>query len=95
MNSIINEFHGNIKYGIKWILISLLLGSICGPVGALFHHAIDKVTELREMHHFLVYLMPLGGILIVFLYHSAGLHNEPGTNTIIQSVRQQESVPKI
>ena len=95
MNSIINEFHGNIKYGIKWILISLLLGSICGPIGALFHHAIDKVTELREMHHFLVYLMPLGGILIVFLYHSAGLHNEPGTNTIIQSVRQQESVPKI
>ena len=95
MITLIQEFKENIQYGIKWILISLLLGSICGPVGALFHHAIDGVTELREMHHFLVYLMPLGGLLIVFLYHRAGLHNEPGTNTIIQSVRQQESVPKI
>lgn len=95
MSQIINELNNDIKYGIKWVLISLVLGSICGMVGALFHHAIDYVTEIREIHNVFIYLMPLGGLLIVFLYHRVGLHNEPGTNTIIQSVRQQEKIPRI
>lgn len=94
-NKIMDELYNNIKYGIKWILISLVLGSICGLIGAAFHHAIDYVTELREANGLLVWLMPLGGVLIVFLYHRVGLHNEPGTNIIIQSVRQQKIVPRI
>lgn len=95
MQNAILDFKENMKYGLKWIMISLLLGSICGVVGAVFHHAIDAATELREMNHFLVYLMPLGGLFIVFLYNVVGLKNQPGTNTIINSVRQQDSVPKI
>ena len=51
MSQIINELNNDIKYGIKWVLISLVLGSICGMVGALFHHAIDYVTEIREIHN--------------------------------------------
>lgn len=92
---IVDELGNNIQYGIKWILISLVLGSICGMVGAAFHHSIDYVTNLRGEYNWLMYLMPVGGVLIVALYHGVGLHNEPGTNTIIQSVRQQERVPRI
>lgn len=93
--NIVDELGDNIKYSIKWILISLVLGSICGMVGAAFHYAIDYVTEIRVQNEFLILLMPLGGMLIVYLYHKSGLHNEPGTNTIIHSVRQQERVPRI
>ncbi|MBR5251226.1 MAG: chloride channel protein [Oscillospiraceae bacterium] len=92
--NILKELNSNIRFGIKWIIISLILGSICGLVGAAFHHAIDWVTAYRQANSFLVWLMPVGGIAIVFLYHSVGLHNQPGTNTIIQSVRQQEKVPR-
>ena len=83
----------NTLFSITWIVIALLLGSVCGMVGAAFHHAIDYVTEFREHHDFMVYLMPLGGILIIWLYRIASLGHEPGTNTILQSVRQQERVP--
>lgn len=89
------EFKDNVKYGIRWILISLVLGSVCGVVGALFHHAIDYATELREGHGWLICLMPIGGMLIVYLYRFVGLHNQPGTNTIIRSVRQQERVSRM
>ncbi len=91
----IYEFKDNLKYGIRWILISLVLGSVCGVVGAIFHHTIDYVTEIREGHGWLICLMPLGGMLIVYLYRFAGLHNQPGTNTIIRSVRQQERVSRM
>lgn len=83
----------NILFVLKWILISLVLGSLCGIVGALFHLSVDYVTEFRLENSWIVYLLPLGGLLIVYLYHSVHLDHEPGTNTIIESVRQQESVP--
>lgn len=91
----VNEYIENLKYGVRWILISLVLGGICGIVGAIFHHAIDYVTEVREGHGWLICLLPLGGMLIVYLYRVAGLHNQPGTNTIIRSVRQQERVSRM
>lgn len=83
----------NIKFSLIWIVTALILGSICGMVGALFHHSIDYVTEFRKQHQFIIWLMPLAGILIVFLYHISSLKYEPGTNTVLQSVRQQERVP--
>ncbi len=90
---VIKDLKENLRFSVIWILIALVLGSICGMVGAAFHHAIDYVTEFREHHDFVIYLMPLGGLLIVFLYRIAGLGYEPGTNTVLQSVRQQDKVP--
>lgn len=83
----------NLLFVFKWIIISLVLGSICGVVGSLFHISVDYVTHFRIAHPWIIYFLPVGGILIVYLYHSVKLDNEPGTNTIIQSVRQQEHVP--
>lgn len=85
----------NLLFIGKWLIVALILGSICGVVGAAFHISVDYVTNLRLANAWIVYFLPLGGLLIVFLYHSVKLDNEPGTNTIIQSVRQQEKVPKL
>ena len=83
----------NIQFITKWFFISIILGGICGVIGAFFHISVDYVTELRIFHSWICYLLPLGGLLIVFLYHSVKLDYDPGTNTIIQSVRQQNKVP--
>lgn len=84
----------NIMFVLRCLCVALILGSICGVVGALFHISVDYVTELRERYSWIVYGLPLGGLLIVFLYHNTkSLDYEPGTNTIIQSVRQQEKIP--
>ena len=79
----------NIMFVLRCLCVALILGSICGVVGALFHISVDYVTELRERYSWIVYGFPLGGLLIVFLYYNTkSLDYEPGTNTIIQSVRQ-------
>lgn len=83
----------NLAFVFKWLIISCVLGSICGIIGALFHISVDYVTQYRIMHKNIVYLLPLGGLIIVYLYHYAHLDHEPGTNTVINSVRQQEHVP--
>lgn len=83
----------NILFICKWLVISLILGTICGFVGAMFHIAVNYATNIRLMYSWVIYLLPVGGLFIVYLYHSVKLDHEPGTDTIIQSVRQQEKVP--
>lgn len=83
----------NLSFIFKWVFFSLVLGTICGIVGSLFHISVDYVTRFRLEHSWMICLLPIGGILIVYLYHSVKLDNEPGTNTIIQSVRQQDHIP--
>ena len=83
----------NICFVCKWLCIAMVLGAVCGVVGALFHIAIDYVTDFRMSHSWIVWGLPLGGLAIVYLYRLVHLVHEPGTNTIIQSVRQQDHVP--
>ena len=83
----------NICFVCKWLCIAMVLGVVCGVVGALFHIAIDYVTDFRMSHSWIVWGLPLGGLAIVYLYRLVHLVHEPGTNTIIQSVRQQDHIP--
>lgn len=73
---------------LKWVLFSLVVGCSVGYVGALFHMAIDEGTHLREMNPWILYLMPLAGLLIVWAYHVTGMSDDKGTEYIISSVRE-------
>lgn len=73
---------------IKWILFSVLIGLTVGGVGAGFHEAIEMVTAYRTAHDWLIWLMPVGGMLIVMLYTACGMSHDPGTNYVLLSVRE-------
>ena len=73
---------------IFWLLASVFVGVITGVVGALFHKAIDFATHTRGEHPMLLWLLPLGGMLIVFIYRLA--KEELSTNTIIECIRKSK-----
>lgn len=73
---------------LKWVLFSVLVGVSVGAVGAVFHMAIDKATALRGDHGWLLYLLPLAGLLIVWAYHITGMSDDKGTEYIIGAVRE-------
>lgn len=78
---------------IKWILISGLTGIIGGTIGSLFHLSVEYATNYRINNSMILYLLPLGGIAIVFLYNLSHSHDEAGTNLVIDSVRKDGKVP--
>ena len=45
------------------------------------------VTGAREANSWLIYFMPLAGLIIVWSYKVLGMENDSGTNQIIASVR--------
>ncbi|MBQ3417082.1 MAG: chloride channel protein [Ruminococcus sp.] len=77
----------------KWVLIAAVTGVIGGGIGTAFRYAIDYVTAFRMEHSFLVYLLPLGGMIIAFLYRVTKLSGHADTNLIISSVRTDEKIP--
>ncbi|MBQ9680216.1 MAG: chloride channel protein [Ruminococcus sp.] len=77
----------------KWTLIALVTGALGGAIGAGFRYAISYVTDIRHMNPWLCYLLPLGGVIIAFLYRVTQLSGHADTNLIINSVRTDEKVP--
>lgn len=71
---------------VKWGLFGLLMGVWGGLLGAAFHHALHFVTHLRESHTWLIFLLPVGGLLSVGIYTLFHQRNNRGTNEVIDAV---------
>ncbi len=70
-----------------WLVMAGILGTVCGAAGGLFHLALDGVTALRQARPWLLFLLPVAGLIIVWTYKIADMENDSGTNQIIASVR--------
>lgn len=82
-----------LKATFKWIAVACLTGAIGGSIGALFSLCIEYVTALRAENGWLIYLLPVGGLLIVFLMRLSKLPSNFGTDQIIGAARTTTDVP--
>lgn len=80
-------------YFMKWLLLAVLVGIVTGFVGSAFFHCLTAVTQLRTAYPQLLLALPVGGLLIVWLYHVCGRDNDKGTNMVLAAVREEEKVP--
>ncbi len=74
-----------IRTFVKWGLLGALMGVIGGVLGAVFHHALHFVTDVRLHNPWLIFLLPVGGLLTVGLYRVLKLRKNRGTNEIIDA----------
>ncbi|MBQ7901139.1 MAG: chloride channel protein [Clostridia bacterium] len=76
------------KVFVFWLIASMVVGICCGVVGALFHMAISFATNTRQAHSWLIYLLPVGGVIIALLYRLS--HDTMRTNTVIECIRESK-----
>ena len=77
---------------IKWALIAVFTGGVGGVIGSLFHMSVNAATEMRGNYPWCLWFMPIGGLLIVWLYRATKMDGK-GTNDIIHSIHFGEEVP--
>ena len=82
-----------VKTFLKWLFLSILTAAVCGGAGCLFHILLEKAVSLREEHDFIIYFLPLGGVVIAVIYHLFKLEKIDGTNYVISSIRKDGIVP--
>lgn len=76
---------------LKWLLLAVPTGLLCGIIGTAFHLAVEYVTELRGEHVWLLWMLPLAGLAIVALYKVTKCEGV-GTNNVLRAVQSGEPV---
>ncbi len=77
---------------LKWVLIALFTGAVGGLIGSAFHLSVSHATAFRAGHPWMLFLLPLSGLLIGLIYHLLRTENK-NTNTIIDSIQLGDRVP--
>ena len=78
---------------VKWLLCSVLSGSVIGLIGALFYKCLQYVTNIRTTYSFTLFFLPLAGIIIVFIYRLTNEADNTGTNLVITAIQSNVEVP--
>lgn len=91
------HFLDHFKVYLKWLVLSLLLGCMMGLLATAFYYGLSFATGLRQKYSFLIWLLPVAGLVIAFFYKhfdkkpvSSG---NSGTNMVLAAVNAKEEIP--
>lgn len=88
-----NKIKHNGLLFLKWSLISILTGLIVGGFSTLFAFIMNLMTDYREHNDYILFFLPLGGIVTVFLYSVFNYKNDKGTNLVLSTIHAQAELP--
>ena len=78
----------------KWFLICVMIGVFSGCASAFFLVSLEWVTQYREYHNWIIWLLPVGGLCIGFLYHFYGSDVVKGNNLLLEEYENpQKTIP--
>jgi H+/Cl- antiporter ClcA len=79
---------------LKWIFICALTGIFSGSASAFFLVVLEWVTQFREHNNWIIWLLPIGGLLIGLCYHYLGANVVKGNNLLLEEYENpQKTIP--
>jgi H+/Cl- antiporter ClcA len=77
---------------LKWLFIGGAIGFLTGTSSAVLLVALDWATEWRESHNWVLWLLPVGGLLSGLIYHYLGKSVAGGNNLILDEIHQPQVI---
>ena len=71
---------------LKLTLISILIGCVSGAMIGVFLILLGKAIELNLSISWLIFLLPISGMFMTFLYKKYGKNSKKGNNLIIENI---------
>lgn len=75
---------------LKWVFAGLAIGLAGGVIGAAFHEAVEFAADVREKHDWLIWLMPVGGLVVAAAYRSCKMVLD--TNIVIRAIHTKNRI---
>lgn len=76
------------RHLLYWTALIIPVSLVTGSLVALFLWLLDLVTAYRWDHLWLIFLLPLAGWLITFLYRTYGKNSDAGNNLIMDEIHK-------
>lgn len=77
----------------KWVVFAILTGAVVGLVSSAFYFVLSFVNIVREQNNWIIYLLPLAGLVVVSIYHVMKNDNDGGTNLVISAIHSGDRIP--
>jgi len=78
---------------IKWVIFALITGLVVGSIATAFHFSIMIATMIREATPWVIFLLPIGGLIIVRCYRMVKDDKELSTNSVLSAIHSNEKLP--
>lgn len=75
---------------IKWFLLAFLSGTLVAIVISMFLKSLQLATYIRENNIWIIFLLPIGGAFVSYIYYKYGNNSSKGNNLIIQRINEGE-----
>lgn len=80
------------RYLGKWSLLAGIVALLAGSASAFFLVALDVATAWREAYRWVVWLLPLAGFAVGWIYLHVGARVEAGNNLLIDEIHDPKNV---
>src|SRR5258706_10018823 len=70
----------------EWLVLGSLVGLASGIASALFLFGLERATHFRTEHEWIIYALPLSGLLIGLFYERFGASIRGGYNLILDTL---------
>ena len=84
--------HFSFKNLAKWIFICVIVGLFSGLASAFFLISLEWVSNYRDAHLWIIWLLPIGGLFIGLLYYYYGKEVVKGNNLILEEYENPKEI---
>lgn len=76
------------RHLLYWTVLIIPVAVVTGSLVAFFLWLLDLATATRIQHGWLLFILPLAGLLITFLYKAYGKNADAGNNLIMDEIHK-------
>lgn len=81
-----------LPYMGKWLLLASGVAALAGSASALLLFALDWATATRVTYRWLIWLLPVAGFMVGWLYLRFDQHVEAGNNLLIDEIHDSKKI---
>ena len=76
----------------KWLVIASVVAFMAGSASAFFLFALGWATQWRELHRQIIWLLPIAGFAVGWIYYRLGKPVDAGNNLLIDEIHDPKKV---
>lgn len=80
------EALGRATHVARWVVLASVIGAMSGALSAAFIESLSWATRTRESHDWIVFALPLAGLVVGAAYHYLGRGLERGSSLLIEQI---------
>lgn len=85
----------SLRINARAIFFALGVGMVVGVIGGFFSRLLSMSDVFRNNVFWSIFLLPLVGLVIVWLYRKGGIKTAGGTDIVIQAARGEQPVSRL